>query len=125
MNSIPMNKNNFLIKVIINILALIVVSSLFDGIIINNFLTLLAVAVVLGLLNSIVKPILTIVTLPFTIATFGIFLLIVNGFVLWIASGLISGFTILRFSVAVWGALALSIITMIVENILTKKNNFH
>lgn len=125
MNSIPMNKNNFLIKVIINILALIVVSSLFDGIIINNFLTLLAVAVVLGLLNSIVKPILTIVTLPFTIATFGIFLLIVNGFVLWIASGLISGFTILSFSVAVWGALALSIITMIVENILTKKNNFH
>lgn len=125
MNSTPMNKNNFLIKVIINILALIVVSSLFDGIIINNFLTLLAVAVVLGLLNSIVKPILTIVTLPFTIATFGIFLLIVNGFVLWIASGLISGFTILSFSVAVWGALALSIITMIVENILTKKNNFH
>jgi putative membrane protein len=118
-----MKSNNFLIKVVVNILALVVVSSLFDGIIINNILTLLAVAVVMGILNSIIKPILMIITLPFTVATFGIFLLIINGFVLWLASALINGFTIVSFGVAIWGALALSIISMIVENIFTNKRN--
>ncbi len=118
-----MKSNNFLIKVVVNILALVVVSSLFDGIIINNILTLLAVAVVMGILNSIIKPILMIITLPFTVATFGIFLLIINGFVLWLASALINGFTIVSFGVAIWGALALSIISMIVENMFTNKRN--
>lgn len=118
-----MKSNKFFIKVVINILALVVVSSLFDGIIIKDILTLLAVAVVMGILNSIIKPILMIITLPFTVATFGIFLLIVNGFVLWLASALINGFIILNFSVAVWGALVLSIISMIVENMFTKKEN--
>ncbi|MEA1985991.1 MAG: phage holin family protein [Candidatus Marinimicrobia bacterium] len=117
-----MNRNNFLIKIIINILALLIIISLFDGIVIDNFLTLLAVAVVMGILNSIIKPILTIITLPLTVATFGIFLLIVNGFVLWMASALINGFAIMSFSVAVWGALVLSFVSMIVENLLTKKN---
>ena len=115
--------NNFLIKVVINMLALAVVSSLFNGIIINNFLTLLAVAVMMGILNSIVKPILMMITLPFTIATFGIFLLILNGFVLWLASTLINGFTIRTFGVAIWGALVLSIISMIVEKIFTNNRN--
>ena len=118
-----MKSNNFLIKVVVNILALVVVSSLFNGIIINNILTLLAVAVVMGILNSIIKPILMIITLPFTVATFGIFLLIINGFVLWLASALINGFTIVSFGVAIWGALALSIISMIVENMFTNKRN--
>ncbi len=116
-----MNKNNFLVKVIINILALIVVSSLFDKIIIDNLLTLLAVAVVMGILNSVVKPVLTLITLPFTVASFGVFLLIINGFVLWIASTLINGFTIASFGVAIWGSLVLSIVSMIVENMFTSK----
>jgi putative membrane protein len=84
------------------------------GIHVDSFLTALIVAVVLAVLNVTLKPLLIIVTIPFTLVTFGLFLLVVNVLVLYAAEALIDGFEIVNF----WWAVLFSVLVSFVNGVL-------
>ena len=107
---------NFLIKLLVSTLAVIITAYLLPGVTIDNDSVLIAivVAAVLAFLNSIVKPVMIFLTIPFTIFTFGFFLLAINAFIIMIADRLIDGFHVRNF----WWALLFSIVMWLVNSIL-------
>jgi putative membrane protein len=105
----------FLIKVIITGLAVFVADFLLSGVHINDdWKTVIIVALVLALLNTFIKPVLIILTIPVTIFTLGLFLLIINALMVIWADKLISGFTVDTW----WSALLFSLVVSIVSAIL-------
>ena len=98
---------------LLSAVALLVVSHVVTGFQVDSLGTALIAALVFGLLNATVGLLLKLVTLPFVILTFGIFLLVVNAIVLELASGFVPGFHIRSFGAAFWGAAVLAIIQML------------
>lgn len=111
----------FLIKWFINIIALLVVIHVIAGVSIDNMQTVLVAALILGLLNSVLRPFILILTLPFTIMTLGLFTLFVNGFLFYLAAKFVKGFTVAGFWNAFWAALLFSVISSILSFMLTPK----
>ncbi len=118
---------SFLIRLVVNALALGVAAWLFDGIRVNGHgseqvLTLLAVAVVFGIVNAIVAPIVKLLSLPFIILTLGLLLFVINAFMLLltskIAGALDLGFHVDGFWTAVFGSIVISIASAIFGAIL-------
>ena len=105
---------NILLRILISAIAVLLASYLLPGVHINNFLSALFVAVVLAILNGILKPILIVLTIPVTILTFGLFLFVINALIILIASSLISGFYVDGF----WWALFFSIILSFISYLL-------
>lgn len=101
-------------NLIVNTLSVFVVSYILPGIEIDSFITALIIAIVLAVFNVTLKPFLIIITIPFTLVTFGLFLLVINVIVLYAAEALIDGFNIASF----WWALLFSILVSIVNGIL-------
>lgn len=120
---------NFIIKILISTLAVLVTDWLLDGVTIANgsFTTALIVALVLAFLNAIVKPALVILTIPITVFTLGIFLLVVNVIIVYLADKLVDGFSVKSFWSALWFSIVLSIITGVFErmkgNDVRRNNN--
>jgi putative membrane protein len=109
----------FLIKLILNALALLLVSRLLAGIRLDNFSTALIAAFVLGILNALVRPILLLFTLPLNILTLGLFTFVINAFILWLGAVLVPGFSVDRFfPTAVLAAIVLAVINMLVHLIV-------
>ncbi|MCC6385480.1 MAG: phage holin family protein [Bacteroidia bacterium] len=107
---------NFIVKTITSALAIIVVGYLMTPHVqVDNTLTALILAVVLAALNQFIKPILIILTLPITVLTLGLFLLVVNTIMIMLASALVRGFTVESF----WWAMLFSIILSIVNSIFS------
>ena len=102
---------NLFIRILINALVAFGLAYLLDGVYIKNFTTALWLAVVLGLLNAIVKPILVILTLPITVVTLGLFMLVINAGIILIGDDLIEGFRVDSFGTAVLFSLLLSFIS--------------
>ncbi|HQH19313.1 MAG TPA: phage holin family protein, partial [Bacteroidales bacterium] len=98
--------------------AVIITSYLLPGIHVSNFITACLVAIVLAVLNNLVKPLLIILTIPITFFTFGLFLLVINAFIIILAGNMVPGFRVDGF----WWALAFSIILSIVSSILASVN---
>lgn len=96
---------------LINAAALFALPYIFSSIRVESFYTALIVALVLGLLNTIVRPVLVVLTLPITVVTLGLFLLVLNGLLLWFVASFIKGFTIDSFWTAVFGAMVYSFIS--------------
>jgi len=105
----------FIIRLLISAVSLIIVAYLIPGITFDSYLTVLFAALILGIVNAIIRPVILILTLPINILTLGIFTFIVNAFMLWIVHLLISGFHITNFSTAIWGALIYWIINWIIN----------
>ena len=103
-----------LARLIISALAVIVTSLILPGVHIDNALTALIVAVVLSILNAIVKPLLVFLTIPITLVTMGLFLLVINACIILMASRLVHGFTVDGF----WRAMLFSIILSIINALL-------
>jgi len=103
-------------KLLINTVSIFVVSYVLPGIQVDSFLTALVVAVVLAVLNVTLKPLLILLTIPLTIVTFGLFLLVVNVLVLYAAEALIDGFHIAGF----WWALLFSVLVSLLNGMLFK-----
>lgn len=93
------------------ILTLIILgtSYLFDGIVTDSFTSALLAALLLGFLNLIIKPILVLITLPFTILSLGFFLLIINALILEMVDYFVAGFHVHGFWTAFWGAIVISL----------------
>ena len=103
-------------NLLINTISIFAVSYILSGIQIDSFVTALIVAVVMAVLNVTLKPLLILITIPLTVITFGLFLLVVNVLVLYAADYLIGGFHIAGF----WWALLFSILVSLVNSILFK-----
>ena len=104
----------FLIQWLVVALALWVTAYILPGVNVDSYQALAIAAIVLGLVNALIRPILTILTLPITIVTLGLFYLVVNGLTFLLASKLVSGFHVAGFWWAVLGALLVSIISSFV-----------
>lgn len=103
----------FALKILVNSLAVIITAYLLPGVHIDGMMTALIVAVVLALLNTFLKPLLIILTLPITIFTLGIFLLVINALIILMASHFVHGFVVDGF----WWALLFSIVLSIINGI--------
>jgi putative membrane protein len=101
----------FLIHWLVIALALWVTAYILPGVQVDSYTALAIAAVVLGLVNALIRPILTILTLPITILTLGLFYLVVNGFTFFIAAKIVPGFHVGGFWWAVLGALVVSIVS--------------
>jgi len=109
----------FVIRLVVNAAALWVAAQLVSGFVITGVTPLVLAALVLGLINAIVRPILLILTLPLTLVTLGLFLFILNAFCIWLTSRLVPGFEVHTFLAAVLGALVISIVSWIVTAFLS------
>lgn len=103
---------------ILNAVALLVVAYLLPGITVASFGSALIAALVLGLLNTLVKPVLILLTLPITIVTLGLFLIVLNALVFWFAGSVLKGFHVEGFWWAVIGAIVYSIVSGLLSGLL-------
>lgn len=95
-----------------NALAVYSAAALLPSITVRNFWSAALVALVMGFLNAFIKPVLEFFSLPFIILTLGLFTLIINGLMLWLAAALLDGFQVGGFFNAVIGALVISVFSM-------------
>src|SRR5690242_5474867 len=106
---------------LINAVALIAVAYLLPGISVSSFTTALVAALVLGLVNAIIRPILVLLTLPATLLTLGLFIFVINGLLFWFVGSFIEGFHVAGFWSAVIGAILYSIISWALSALLLPK----
>jgi putative membrane protein len=106
-----------LITWLINAIALIALPYVFTSIRVDSFVTALLVAIVLGFVNAIIRPILVILTLPVTILTLGLFILVINGLLFWAVGSFWPGFHVDGFWAGVFGAIVYSLISWILSAI--------
>lgn len=107
---------------IINGLALFLTAQIFANISITSFGSALIAALVLGLANAVIRPIIKLVTFPITILTLGLFTFVINGFILWLVAANVTGFSITGFWPAVFGAVVLSIISSALSSLISDNN---
>ncbi len=111
---------NFLLKLILSAIAVVVLSKILPGVGVDSYVSALIVAVVLAILNAIVKPIMIVLTLPVTIVTLGLFLLIINAAIILLADYFITGFSVNGWLWALIFSVLLSIFQSILYSILKK-----
>jgi len=85
---------------------------------VTSFGAAMIAALVIGLLNTVVRPILVVLTLPVTIVTLGLFLFVINALMFWAAAGLLDGFVVRNFVAALVGSLIYSVIGIVIESAL-------
>ena len=100
-----------ILRWLISALALLALPYLMSGITVSSFYIALIVAVVLGLINAVVRPILILLTLPVTVLTLGLFLLVINGLLFWFVGSFVEGFHVSGFWAGFFGAILYSLIT--------------
>lgn len=108
---------------ILNAVALWLVTVLVPGVTVEDPLHAFLAAIVLGLVNALVKPILVILTLPITILTLGLFLLVINALLFWGVGSLLPGFHVNGFWWGMLGALVYSILTWALSSLLPRKSS--
>ena len=110
-----------LIVWLINAVALIAVAYLLPGITVSDFVTALIAALVLGLVNAVIRPVLVLLTLPVTLLTLGLFIFVINGLLFWFVGSFISGFVVAGFWWGVIGAIGYSILSWALSALLLSK----
>lgn len=105
-------------KLLVIVLALLLVSNFVPGITVDDFYTALIVAVILGLINLIVRPVLFVLTLPITILTFGLFAFVLNALLFWFVAGFVDGFAVSGFVSAFIGAFIVSLASWVSNRFL-------
>ncbi len=103
---------------IVNAAALLLVAYLYPGVQVAGFGAALVAALVLGLVNAVIRPILVILTLPVTLLTLGLFLFVINALLFWFVAEILRGFAVTGFGAALVGSILYSIITLLAGWIL-------
>jgi putative membrane protein len=112
-----------LITWLINALALLALPYIFTSIHVDTFVTALIAALVLGLVNTLIRPVLVLLTLPVTLLTLGLFIFVINGLLFWLAgSGFIAGFRVDGFRAAFFGAIVYSVISWALSALVRPKS---
>ena len=96
-----------LLRWILNALALLLVTRVVPGVTVDGFYAALVVALVLGIVNALLRPILVFLTLPINLLTLGLFTFVINALLFWFVSTFVKGFNVSGFAAAFWGALLL------------------
>ena len=109
----------FVLRVLVNAAAVYVAARLVPGIRVEGLQALLITALVLGLVNAVIRPVLVVVTLPLTLVTLGLFLIILNAFCFWLTSALVPGFRVGGFGPALLGSLVVSLISWLLTAFLS------
>lgn len=104
---------------ILNALSLLAVTYFVPNIHVANFTTALIAALVIGLVNMLIKPILLLLTLPITILTLGLFIFVINGLLFYAVGNLLQGFEVKTLSSGILGAVLYSIISWLLTSMLT------
>ncbi|KQS32949.1 phage holin family protein [Dyadobacter sp. Leaf189] len=102
-----------LLRLVISALAVLIGANLIPGVAVESFTTAIIVAIVLGILNTFLKPVLQILALPITILTLGLFYFVVNVFIIYLASFLVDGFYVSNFLSALFFGLVVSVVSAI------------
>jgi len=110
-----------ILKWVLNSFALYFVMKIIPGIQIDRFQDLLIAALVIGLLNAFLRPIIILLTLPVTLLTLGLFTLVINGLMFYLASWLVSGFQVTGFGAAFLAALLFSIFSFVLNMLFGAK----
>jgi len=109
----------FIIRLMIHMAAILIISYLFPRMIrVDGLMAALVAAFLLGIVNVIIRPILVFLTLPLTVLTLGLFLLVINGLMLWLVAALVKGFHVNGFWGAVFGSILISIVSWILSRFL-------
>lgn len=103
---------------VLNAIALLITAALFQGIEIAGFLSAFVAAIVWGIVNAVIRPIVVLLTLPLNLVTLGLFTLLINGFMLKIVDAVVVGVTIQGFWALIFGALVLTIISGVLSSIV-------
>ncbi|MFH1397179.1 MAG: phage holin family protein [Candidatus Omnitrophota bacterium] len=114
---------NFLIKWLVSVPSLLIVVRLVPGIQVDNWQVILLAALALGLVNAFLRPLLLMLTLFLNIFSFGLFTLVINGFLFFMVSKVVPGFRVADFRSAFWGALLFGAISFILSILFTSKTN--
>lgn len=109
---------NIIIRILLGALALLLVAEVVPGISVDGLYPALIAAVVLGLLNGIVRPILVVLTLPVTIVTLGLFIFVINAALFLFAASFIDGFRVDGFWIALLGSVLVSVVTTLGNRLL-------
>jgi putative membrane protein len=105
---------------LINAVALLAVAYLMPSISVSSFWTALIAALVLGLVNAIIRPVLVLLTLPATVLTLGLFILIINGLLFWLVGSFVEGFVVGGFWAGFFGAILFSIVSWLLSALVLK-----
>jgi len=105
----------FFVRWFVNALALVVVVYTIRGIEVESLFATVVAALLLGVVNTFFRPLIIVLTFPVSIVTFGGFILVINGFLLWMVSKVVRGFTIQTFWAAFWGALVFSLVSYLLN----------
>ena len=110
-----------LITWVINAAALLAVPYLMDSVHLGSVWSALIAALILGLVNTLIRPVLLVLTLPVTFLSLGLFIFVINGLMFWLVAQMVSGFYVAGFWSAVGGALLYSIISWALSTLILKK----
>ncbi|MFH1855414.1 MAG: phage holin family protein [bacterium] len=104
-----------ILRWIVNALILMLIPYIVPGMTIESFFSAMVVAVMLALVNALIKPILLVLTLPINILTLGLFTLVINGLMFYLVSAIVKGFNITNFTAAFLAALVYSVISLLIS----------
>jgi len=108
---------------VFNAMALIAVAYLLPGIKVDGFVSALIAALILGLVNTLIRPVLVLLTLPISIVTLGLFILVINGILFWFVGSVLKGFTVADFWYGLLGAILYSIFSWALSTLLPGKRD--
>jgi len=109
-----------IVKWLLNATALLAVASIYSGVEVSNFATALVAALVIGLFNLFLRPILIVLTLPVTLLTMGLFLFIINALLFWAAATMLDGFQVRGFAAALLGSFIYSAFGLVIDSALER-----
>ena len=118
---IKLFKMKTFLKILLTALAVIALATVLPGVSVSGYLSAIIVAVVIALLNMVVKPLLIFFTLPATIVTFGLFLFVINAIIILLADNLVDGFAVSGFFAALLFSILLSIFRSVLFSLLKEK----
>ena len=113
----------FILRILLSALIVVVLAEVLSGVAVNSYLVAVIVALVISFLNFLVRPILVILTLPVTLITFGLFLLIINAIIIVLADVLVAGFSVRSIWWALLFSLLLSLLQSVVFSFLREEKN--
>jgi len=109
-----------LVKWLLSAAALLFVATVYSGVEVRTFSSALVASFVIGLLNTVVRPILLVLTLPVTLLTVGLFLFVINALMFWAAASILDGFHVRGFAAALIGSLLYSALGLLIESALER-----
>ncbi|SRR6056297_476476 len=116
--------NSFLGRIVLNMVAISLAAYLLDGVIISGLINLFIVAMIFGIINTVIKPVIVFLSLPITLLTFGLFYLVVNGIIVSFTAA-ITSLTILSFRDAILAGIIIGLSNWVLQGIFTSKERRH